>query len=96
MICAGIDAGSRTIKVVLVDASSLEVVASGVMDQGVEQDALAQGLFERLLEEKKIPAEDVRFVVATGYGRKLIHQADETITEITCQAWGVRQGSSDA
>ena len=96
MICAGIDAGSRTIKVVLVDADSLDVVASGVMDQGIHQDALAQELFDRLLDEKKIPAEDVRSVVATGYGRKLIHQADETITEITCQAWGVHQRSSDA
>lgn len=96
MICAGIDAGSRTIKVVMVDADNLEVVASGVMDQGVHQDALAQELFERLLDEKKILAEDVRSIVATGYGRKLIHQADETITEITCQAWGVHQRSSDA
>ncbi len=96
MICAGIDAGSRTIKVVLVDADNLDVVATGVMDQGVEQDALARGLFERLLEENNIEVSDVRATVATGYGRKLIHQADETVTEITCQAWGVRHRATDA
>lgn len=96
MICAGIDAGSRTIKVVLVNADNLQVVAAGVMDQGVEQDALAQELFQRLLEENRIVASDVRATVATGYGRKLIHQADETVTEITCQAWGVRHQSSEA
>ena len=35
-------------------------------------------------------------VVATGYGRKLIRLADQAITEITCQAWGVRQRSPAA
>ncbi len=34
--------------------------------------------------------------MATGYGRKLIGMADRTITEITCQAWGVRQAMPDA
>ena len=34
--------------------------------------------------------------MATGYGRKLIRVADATITEITCQAWGVRHGVPDA
>lgn len=96
MICAGIDAGSRTIKVVLLDAGSLEVVATGVADQGVEQDALALQLFERLLRETGIGREDVRTVVATGYGRKLIRVADATITEVTCQGWGVRHRVPDA
>ena len=34
--------------------------------------------------------------MATGYGRKLIRVADATITEITCQAWGVRQRMPEA
>ncbi len=54
MICAGIDAGSRTTKVVLLDAASRAVLASGVVDQGIEQDALAESLLERLLQEKCI------------------------------------------
>lgn len=90
MICAGIDAGSRTIKVVLIDADSLRAVAAGTIDQGVEQDVLATGLLERLLDENGIGRPDIRRIVATGYGRKLIHLADEAITEITCQGWGVR------
>ena len=44
MICAGIDAGSRAIKVVLIDAAGLDVIASGITDQGVRQDALGQFL----------------------------------------------------
>ncbi len=89
MICAGIDAGSRTLKVVLMDTDSLEVVASGVVDQGVEQDAIAQQLVNELVEHNGLNHDDIRAVVATGYGRKLIQDADATITEITCQAAGI-------
>ena len=90
MICAGIDAGSRTTKVVLWDGDG-GVVAAGVVDQGIEQDALAESLLDRLLRQNGIDRSRLGMVVATGYGRKLIRVADATITEITCQAWGVRQ-----
>lgn len=96
MICAGIDAGSRTIKVVLLDTQSLKVVASGAIDQGIEQDALALGLLEKLMRENGIQRGGVANVVATGYGRKLISVADGTITEITCQQWGVRHRIPEA
>jgi len=66
------------------------------MDQGVEQDGLALELLQRLLNENGIGREDLRAVVATGYGRKLIRVADGTITEVTCQAWGVRHQVPDA
>jgi predicted CoA-substrate-specific enzyme activase len=98
MIVGGIDAGSRTLKVVLVDINrpQADVIAEAVADQGVDQNALAQQLFQRLLNEHGIPRGDVRRVVATGYGRKLIDIADETITEITCQGRGVRERVPDA
>ncbi len=89
-LCAGIDAGSRAIKVVVLDADSLQVVASGVCDQGIEQEALARGLLERVLAEHGLGRQAVGSLVATGYGRKLIREADAAITEITCQARGVR------
>jgi (R)-2-hydroxyacyl-CoA dehydratese activating ATPase len=90
MICVGVDAGSRTTKVVLLDSGSLDVVAMGVVDQGIDQDAVAGALFERLLMEHGIAREQVGPVVGTGYGRKLLHFAGKSITEITCQAWGIR------
>ncbi|MFZ1934327.1 MAG: acyl-CoA dehydratase activase [Thermoguttaceae bacterium] len=96
MICAGIDAGSRTTKVVLLDGDGCEVVAAGVVDQGIEQDALAESLLDRLLREHRIGRRQLGMVVATGYGRKLISAADATITEITCQAWGVRRSVPQA
>ena len=96
MICAGIDAGSRTTKVVLLDGDGHDVVASGVVDQGIEQDALAESLLTRLLRKHRIGRKQLGMVVATGYGRKLISVADATITEITCQAWGIRRSVPDA
>ena len=96
MICAGVDAGSRTIKVVLLDGPSLQVVGSGVVDQGVEQDLLARRLLEAVLRDHGLHRDDVRTIVATGYGRKLIRDADATITEITCQAAGVAHVAPEA
>jgi len=89
MIFTGIDAGSRTIKVVLLDGTSGRCVGSGITDQGVEQDRLACELFESVLEKHEIDRKDIRGVVATGYGRDIVRIADTTITEISCQAAGV-------
>ena len=96
MICAGIDAGSRAIKVVLLDTDGFNVMASGIADQGIEQEALALWLFEKVLDEGSLSRADVSRIVATGYGRNIIGFADTTITEITCHARGVRHLVPDA
>jgi (R)-2-hydroxyacyl-CoA dehydratese activating ATPase len=90
MMYAGIDAGSRAIKVVLIDADASRIIAKAQADQGIEQDRLACELFEKTLADNGIQRSDVRRIVATGYGRNAIHIADTTITEITCHAVGVR------
>ena len=95
MICAGVDAGSRAIKVVLLDGEAGRVLASGALDQGVEQDALARRLFDRLLAEEDLERGAVGRVVATGYGRYFVPFADTAITEITCHACGVRHLAPD-
>jgi predicted CoA-substrate-specific enzyme activase len=89
MIYAGIDAGSRAIKIVLVETENMQVIAQGLADQGVEQDRLASGLFKRVLKKNGISKKDVAAIVATGYGRNAVSLADTTITEITCHAVGV-------
>ncbi len=96
MICAGVDGGSRAVKVVLVDAASGETVASGLADQGVSHARVARDLFEKLLSEKGLCRGDVARVVATGYTRNAILFADTTVTEITCHAAGVLRRSPDA
>ncbi len=96
MICAGIDAGSRTIKVVLIDADSGKVLAKGITDQGVEQNRLASELFEKVLKKAGTGEKDITKIIATGYGRNAVNMADTTITEITCHAVGVHHLVPDA
>ncbi|MEI6970622.1 MAG: acyl-CoA dehydratase activase [bacterium] len=96
MIFAGIDAGSRTVKVVVLDGTRRKVVASGVADQGVRQADLAGRLLDKVLKKGGLRRKDIRRIVATGYGRDAISFAGTTITEITCHAAGVREQDCDA
>ena len=96
MITAGIDAGSRTVKVALYDTDRAAVVASACIDQGVEQEALARELLEGVLTRQGLDTGAVACTVATGYGRNLIGFADTTVTEITCHARGVTHLVTDA
>ena len=89
MITAGIDAGSRAIKVAVFDHASAKLLATGIADQGVEQVRLVEQTFSRTLREAGLERTQVQGVVATGYGRARVPFADTTITEITCHARGV-------
>ena len=96
MICGGIDAGSRSIKVVLFDTEPPRILSTRMGDQGVAQERLARKLFEQALNDAGIERSRVSAVVATGYGRNAIRFADTTITEITCHARGVHHVAPDA
>jgi len=89
MIFAGIDSGSRAVKIVLIDDADAAVVGSAVADQGIEQRAIVSELLDGLLKGSGLHRDDLAGVVATGYGRDNIDFADTTITEITCHACGV-------
>ena len=89
MICAGIDAGSRAIKAVLFDRERSEIVGSGIVDQGIEQERLASELLDRTLRAAHLDRGQLGTVVATGYGRNRISFANTTVTEISCHARGV-------
>ena len=98
MITAGIDAGSRAIKIVVADGDGgpTTVLARAAADQGVRQDVVVAELMQRVLAEAGMERSDVTRVIATGYGRNLVAEADATVTEITCHARGVRAGVPDA
>lgn len=96
MIVAGVDAGSRALKLVLFDAARGEVLAGARKRSGVEKPGLAEQVLDELLAEKGLGRDDLGFVVATGYGRHNLELADLTVTEITCHAAGVRHVVPDA
>lgn len=89
MICAGIDAGSRLLKMILWDAATGKAVASDLAEQGVDHNGLATRRFTRLLRQARRSRLKVARIVATGYARHAIRLADTTVTEITCHACGI-------
>lgn len=96
MIYAGIDAGSRAVKIVIYDADTKSVVDHAIADQTVKQEDEAVKLFDSLLEKNGLSTDDISSVIATGYGRDSLSIADDTVTEITCHARGVKFLNPDA
>ncbi|MDO8262374.1 MAG: acyl-CoA dehydratase activase [Gallionella sp.] len=84
---AGIDVGSTAIKVAVVDengkVAGVHVTPSGSLFHKNSLEAL-----NTLLNKLGIRREDVRYLIATGYGRKLFKEADDSISEITANAIG--------
>lgn len=84
---AGIDVGSTAIKVAVVDengkVAGVHVTSSGSLFHKNSIDAL-----NTLLNKLGLQREDVRYLIATGYGRKLFKEADDSISEITANAIG--------
>lgn len=82
----GIDVGSTTVKMAGVNAAGqliwhyLEQADPRVEEQ---VDSFLKKLAEYTGSVKKLP------LVATGYGRHLVHQSLKKVTEITCHAKGV-------
>jgi (R)-2-hydroxyacyl-CoA dehydratese activating ATPase len=87
---AGLDIGSTAIKVALVDEegniAGVHVTASGSLFHKNAKEALAH-----LLAEHNLKQEDVHYLIATGYGRKLFKEADDSISEITANAIGAHE-----
>jgi len=87
---AGLDIGSTAIKVALVDEggriAGVHVTASGSLFHKNAREAL-QALLDRL----NVPRDRVCYLIATGYGRKLFKEADDSISEITANAIGAHE-----
>jgi len=87
MLVCGVDIGSRTIGVVLYDGA--QVVESIVVDTGSQPMENAKRAFKKVFSVSGIKREDLRRVVATGYGRNYFNGADGVSSEILCHARGV-------
>jgi len=85
---AGIDAGSTTAKVVVVDDTGT-VASKAIRPAGANLAAAAATALEDALLAIAADRRDIACVVATGYGRNAVTKADRSITEITCHARGV-------
>ena len=86
---AGIDIGSTSIKVVIIDQSG-KMVKSIATATGSSFNQNAVDALNGLLAEAAIGQNDLAYTVSTGYGRKLFKTGNETVNEITANAAGVR------
>jgi len=85
-LVAGVDVGSTTTKVVLIEDS--QVLAAKVCATGANCRKAADALLAAALQSSGRERSEVRSVVSTGYGRKLVDFADEIVSEITANAKG--------
>lgn len=84
---AGIDIGSISTEMVIVDAKK-SVLASSIFLTGSNIKKVIEQSLNKVLNDAKINREELKYIVATGYGRLSVDFADREITEITCHAVG--------
>ncbi len=87
MYVAGIDIGSSTTKVVVLNER--DTIASRITDTTPESSEMAASMLAEALSGRSLGPKDISYVVATGYGRVNVPLAHRTVTEIACHAKGV-------
>ncbi len=89
MLFAGIDIGSLSTDVVLLDRKG-EIAGSAIVATGASTRKACEEAFARALAGAGASPSNVVFTVSTGYGREMAAGADLSVTEITCHARGAR------
>lgn len=84
----GLDGGSTYIKAALLKGKT--VIDTQVRATGISNNETASSLVEEMVVNAGLKREDVAYIMATGYSRKVLDIADDDISEITAHAYGVR------
>lgn len=90
---AGLDIGSKSTKLVFLADGRME--GAYVDLTGGNSRAAGERILERGLINRGIARGDIAFLVATGYGRHAV-EAGKKVSEISCQARGIRSYFPDA
>jgi predicted CoA-substrate-specific enzyme activase len=85
----GIDAGSTYIKVVLLDENSA-LVGQDLKPTGIDANGTSKRMITAVADGNRIDPDQIKHVMATGYSRRMIQEADNTVTEIKAHAAGAR------
>ena len=86
-IVVGLDVGSTTTKVVVMDAAG-SLRSHVVLDTGGYFEDRAQSALNLALKQAGCSREEIGWMVATGYGRLRVPEANEAVTELSCHARG--------
>ncbi len=86
IITLGVDIGSTASKSLILRDGE-EIMATSVIGVGAGTSGPSRAI-DAVLENAGIRKEDIDYVVATGYGRNLLKEADSQISELSCHAKG--------
>lgn len=84
---AGIDVGSTYTKALILD-EELKIVGRVLNHTGFKLAEVARGTYEQALKEAGLEANDVSYVIATGFGRHMVRFSDTAVTDLTASARG--------
>lgn len=87
MIFAGLDIGSVSTKVVLIDKDK-KILHSEILRTGSNSKKAAERCMQTALDKAKFSFDDITNLIATGYGRKIVPFKSDEISEISCHAKG--------
>ena len=85
---AGIDAGSTYLKVALIQGDKIIDVA--ISNSGIGNSERASKMLDEIAKNNNISRDDIKYIIATGYSRRIIDVADDDVSEITAHAYGIR------
>lgn len=93
LLVAGVDIGSTTAKAVLI--SNGEALYGPIVPTGTDPVSAGMKALEMALADNHLLASDLKYTIATGYGRVSASFADKIVTEITCHGRGAHFISPD-
>jgi len=86
---AGIDIGSVTTKAVIINDKE-DVLAFSLLPTRYNREESGTEVLRRALEIIRKSNDTIKFVVATGYGRRAFSMSDKVLPEIVCHARGTK------
>jgi predicted CoA-substrate-specific enzyme activase len=84
---AGVDIGSRSAKALILEDGC--ILATHLVDTGAHPMDAGRRALELALARCGFQRTDLGAIVATGYGRVSLPEADQVVTELSCHARGV-------
>jgi predicted CoA-substrate-specific enzyme activase len=83
----GIDVGTSYVKSVLINGKK-EILSSFVKRTGTSIGESSNLALQQIIIDASIPKNEIRSILATGYGKNKVSFANNTKTEISCHAKG--------
>lgn len=86
---AGVDIGSVTTKAVIINERE-ETVASSLIPTRYDRQESGAEVLRLALDLTRKSADDIKYIVSTGYGRRAFSSSDKVLPEIVCHARGTK------